>query len=137
MQSSRVSVGGEGALHETLWWRLAEGDAAASPAGVPPAAFERLSSTAFADQREGFAFWEDGSFSDGPLSLRQAAARASLANPGCVEIEQCISVGGRRRARVTHTIALRKAAEVAAEQCVPRLAFRNAHVRALRPLAPR
>ena len=86
---------------------------------MPPAAFERLSSTAFADQREGFAFWEDGSFSDGPLSLRQAAARASLANPGCVEIEQCISVGGRRRARVTHTIALRKAAEVAAEQCVP------------------
>ena len=115
-----MSIGGEGALHETLWWRLAEGDAAESPQAVPPAGFERLSSTAFADRREGLAFWEDGSFSDGPLSLRDAAMRASLANPGCVEVEQCISVGGRRRARVTHTIALRKAAEVAAEQYAPR-----------------
>ena len=86
---------------------------------MPPAAFERLSGTAYADRREGFAFWEDGSFSDGPLSLRDAAARASLANPGCVELEQCVCVGGRRRARITHTIALRKASEVAAEQCVP------------------
>jgi hypothetical protein len=72
-----------------------------------------------AARRPGLVFFEDGSFSDGPLCLRTAAAASSRNNPGLVEVEQCVSLGGRARLRVTHTIALRRAADVAAEQCVP------------------
>jgi hypothetical protein len=115
-----VAVAGDGALHESSWWRLEEPpagvDAASDAAAPAPASFEWLGASGLAERSPGLVYFEDGSFSDGPLSLAEAAAGASLANPGCIQIEQCVHDGLRRRLRVTHTLALRRAADVAAEQ---------------------
>ena len=111
-----MSLGADGALHDTLYW---------SPSGVAAApgeagSYERHSSSALQALSPGLVFFEDGSFSSGPAALEPSAEGASGADQegeegrvaGCIDIESCLCVNATERVRIIHTLQLRRAADV-------------------------